>query len=104
MTDIAKIAAGLTKAQRAALLAFPEDISVEMANGIHLPIRLFRKASEVGVSGNTLASMNPLGGVDPADLGCGPILFTADWSREGRYWSMTDIGIAVRDYLKEQQP
>lgn len=59
-------------------------------------------AHMVGVSGNTLASMNPLGGVDPETLACGPILVTHDRCQSGkRIWALTSLGLAVRALISE---
>lgn len=96
------IAARLSKAQRRALLAFPDDAPVEMANGYTAKVRSWRKASELGVSGSTLLSMQVLGGVNPRTFEPGPMLTTDDWSREGRHWSLTDLGLAVRTILERQ--
>lgn len=103
MGEAERIASGLTEAQRRALVAFPADTPVEMADGKTHYSRAWRKASELSVSGNTLVSLQCVGGVDPETLLAGPCLTTDDWSREGRHWSLTDLGLAVRAALTKQE-
>lgn len=103
-TEIAAIAAGLSKAQRKALLAFefPERTFETVMQGV-TPIKQWATASVLGVSGRALSSMNGLGGVDPSTMLLGPILVTPDFDNGGsRYWSMTATGLAVRAHLAAQ--
>ena len=101
-TSAQEIAAKLTEAQRRALLSFPSDTPVEMANGQTHFSRAWAKASELGVSGNNLVSLQVVGGVDPKTFEAGPVLTTDDWSREGRHWSLTDLGLEVRHLLEQE--
>jgi len=91
MTDPATIARVLSEAQKKALLAFTPDH--------HYPGD-YAKASELRVSGGTLSSMNGFGGVHPETLEIGPILVTPDRVREGTFWQITPLGLAVRAYLE----
>jgi hypothetical protein len=92
MTDIAKIAAGLSEAQQKALLAFSDSADKFPGH--------YAKARELGVSGNTLRSLYGVGGVDATTLELGPILVVDEHTREGTFWSICLLGIAVRAYLE----
>lgn len=98
-----EIADSLSKAQREALMAFPDDTPVRMADGTTIHARAWCKASEIGVSGNTLSAMQMLGGVNPKTLEPGPALTMDDWGRWGRHWAMTDLGLAVRRELESER-
>ena len=63
--------------------------------------RQWDRATDLGIHGGTLRSLNGFGGVHPRTLELGPILVTDDFGEEGRYWSLTDEGIAVRNVLLE---
>lgn len=98
--DVEAIARGLSEAQRRAMLAFPPDEPFHTAMQGNTMLRPSRTARDLGVSGNTLASMWGLGGVDPKTLELGPILCSAEWGEQGkRYWQITDLGLAVREVL-----
>ncbi len=96
-----QIAAGLSEAQRKALLRAPDHTPVEIGGEIVLCRNWFR-AKEVGASGQTLSSMRCLGGVNPETLQGGPCLVSDDWSSEGRHWSLTDLGLAVRKIITQE--
>lgn len=42
------------------------------------------------------------GGVNPKTLELGPILVVDDFTREGTFWQIQPLGLAVRARLKEQ--
>lgn len=89
-----QIAAKLTKAQREALLAFSNTNREYPGH--------YAKAKELDVSGNTLRSLYGLGGVEPHTLELGPILVTDDYTREGTFWQITPLGLAVRAVLEKE--
>ena len=88
--EVAAIVAGLTKAQRACLMAMPAPD----AHG-----RRWRLARDIPAAGRTCSSLNGLGGVDPKTLLCGPILVTPNYGPAGTYWSLTTYGLLVRQHL-----
>jgi cytosine/adenosine deaminase-related metal-dependent hydrolase len=90
-----QIAAALTEAQRRALLAFSDDDDSFPGH--------YAKANELGASGNTLASLANVGGVDPITLLHGPILVTPEYTREGTFWQITALGLAVRKLIEESR-
>lgn len=100
--DPEQIAAGLSEAQKRALLRAPDDTPVEIGGKITLCRNWFR-AKDVGAKGQTLSSLQVIQGVDPVTLECGPCLVTDDWSREGRLWSLTDLGLAVRALISKDK-
>jgi hypothetical protein len=89
-----QIAAGLSEAQKRALLAF-SNTDREFPGH-------YAKAKELGVSGNTLRSLYGLAGADPETLELGPILVVDDYTREGTFWEIQPLGLAVRAILQEQ--
>lgn len=103
MTD-EEIAKGLTEAQREALLAMPMARPFETVNGVRM-IDQWVRPCDIGVSGQTLMSMNGLGGANPVTLELGPILVTpSDMPTRGARleWAITPRGLAVRAILQEQ--
>lgn len=88
MTDPSAILKGLSEAQKRALLAFVEPYPGKYAT-----------AKELGVSGNTLSSLNGVGDVDPVTFEPGPVLCTYDWWGPTRHWIITEDGLAVRALL-----
>ena len=99
-SEAERIAAGLSEAQRKALIAFPPDEPFHTAMQGDVMLRPCRTAGELGVSGNTLTSMWGLGGVDAKTLELGPLLCSAEWGERGkRYWQLSNLGLAVREVL-----
>lgn len=87
-----QIARGLTKAQQRALLAF--SAAAEDYPG-H-----YAKANELGVSGNTLRSLYGVARLAPSTMELGPILVTDEFTREGTFWIIEPLGLAVRAELE----
>ena len=92
--SIDEIIAGMTDAQKRALLAFSAAADEYPGH--------YAKAKELGVTGGTLRSLYGLGGVNPKTLELGPILVVDDFTREGTFWQIQPLGLAVRARLKEQ--
>lgn len=104
MTDLSKLAAGLSKAQREAVLRMPLPFALETAMQGVVMLDTWTTAREAGVSVNTLQSLNGFGGVDPETFQCGPVIVTFDFCNDGkRQWKLTDTGLQLRAYL-EQNP